>query len=219
MPGSRILFTTLGSLGDLFPYLALATEMQRRGHQASILTSSHHRKRIEQAGIRFKQIAPDLDFTDKAFQQRTMHETTGGRYLLRDTILPQIRASYENLLAAASDADLLVTHMITFAGPLVAAKTGLPWVSTVLAPLSFFSRQDSPVLASRLHRLREFAPSLNAAINTAARSTTRSWNQPVYRLRSELGLPPGLEPIYEGQHSPSCVLALFSPAMAKTQPD
>ena len=40
MKNARILFTTLGSLGDLYPYLALAVEMQRRGHRATILTSS-----------------------------------------------------------------------------------------------------------------------------------------------------------------------------------
>ena len=48
--------------------------------------------------------------------------------------------------------------MLTFAGPLVAEKTGIPWVSTVLAPLSYFSYQDSPVLSSRLNVLREAEP-------------------------------------------------------------
>jgi rhamnosyltransferase subunit B len=154
----RILFATVGSLGDLYPYLAVASEMQRRGHQATILTSSNHRSRVERSGVRFHQAAPDLDFTDRTFQARTMDEMTGGRYMLRDVMLPKIRASYENLLAAASQADLLVTQMLAYAGPLVAEKTGMPWVSTVLAPLSFFSYQDSPVLAARLTGLREAAP-------------------------------------------------------------
>ena len=133
----RILFTTLGSLGDLYPYLAIGSEMQRRGHSATILTSSQHRLRIEQAGMRFQQGAPNLDFTDKVLQERAMREMSGGRYLLRDVILPRIRSSYDTLLAALEDthADLLVTHMLTYAGPLVAEKTGVPWVSTVLAPL------------------------------------------------------------------------------------
>ena len=148
-----------------------------------------------------------------------MHEMTGGQYLLRDNFLPKIRESYENLLAAATDADLLVTQMLAYAGPLVAEKTSLPWVSTVLAPLSFFSYEDSPVLASRLNAVRESVPRLNALINRVARSTTQSWNEPVYRLRRELGLRRGAEPIYEGQHSPACVLALFSSVLAPAQSD
>jgi len=219
MPEKRILFATLGSLGDLYPYLALASEMQRRGHQATILSSSQHRLRIERSGVRFRQVAPDLDFTDKTFQARAMDEMNGGRYMLRDVMLPPIRTNYDNLLQAASEADLLVTQMLAFAGPLVAEKTRIPWVSTVLAPLSFFSYRDSPVLASRLRTVRETAPWLNALINRVARSTTQSWNEPVYRLRRELGLPVGREPIYEGQYSPTRVLAMFSPVLAEAQTD
>jgi rhamnosyltransferase subunit B len=219
MRRKRILFATLGSLGDLYPYLAVASEMQRRGHQATILTGSQHLSRIDRSGVRFQQVAPDLDFTDKNFQARAMHEVTGGRYMLRDVMLPPIRTNYDNLLQAASEADLLVTQMLAYAGPLVAEKTGIPWVSTILAPLSFFSYRDSPVLAPRLRTVRETAPWLNALINRVARSTTRSWNEPVYRLRREIGLPRGREPIYEGQHSPSCVLAMFSPALAQAQTD
>jgi len=93
MRDKRILFATLGSLGDLYPYLAVASEMRRRGHQATILTSSQHRSRVERSGIRFLQVAPDLDFSDKAFQRRATDEMTGGRYMLRDVMLPPIRTN------------------------------------------------------------------------------------------------------------------------------
>jgi hypothetical protein len=33
---SRIVFVTWGSFGDLHPYLALARELQRRGHRTAI---------------------------------------------------------------------------------------------------------------------------------------------------------------------------------------
>jgi len=219
MTGKRVLFATFGSLGDLYPYLALASEMQRRGHRATIVTSAQHRVRIEQHGIRFRQAAPNQDFNDRTFQQLAMREMNGGQYLLRDNFLPKIRASYENLLDASTDADLLVTQMLAYAGLLVAEKASLPWVSTVLAPLSFFSYEDSPVLASRLNAVRESFPRLNALINRVARSTTQSWNERVYRLRRELGLGRGAEPIYDGQHSPECVLALFSSVLAQVRND
>lgn len=41
----------------------------------------------------------------------------------------------------------------------------------------------------------------------------------MYELRSELGLPPGAHPIFEGQHSPRLVLALFSRVLGEPQPD
>ncbi len=219
MDRKHVLFVTLGSLGDLYPYLALATEMQRRGYRATIATCSQHRLRVERSGVLFRPVAPDLDFNDPIFQKRALDERKGGRYLLRDTIFPQIRASYEDVLEASRDADLLVTHVLTFAGPLVAEKTGIPWVSTVLAPLSFFSYLDPPVLAAPLTGLRESAPWLNVLINRIARFSTRGWSRPVRQFRKELALPEGGDPIFDGQHSPARVLALFSGILAKRQSD
>ncbi len=43
--------------------------------------------------------------------------------------------------------------------------------------------------------------------------------EPVYRLRAELGLPRGEQPLLAGQHSPTLVLALFSSVLAQPQPD
>ena len=38
---------------------------------------------------------------------------------------------------------------------------------------------------------------------------------PVARLRAQLGLPPGRNPLFEGQHSPTLVLALFSKVLGE----
>lgn len=219
MRKKSILFSTFGSLGDLYPYLAIATALQKRGHQVAIASAEYHRVNVERSGIRFHCTAPNCDFTNSEFQRRAFIELTGGRFVLRDSLFPQIRKSYHDLLNAVDGADLLVTQMLSFAGPLVAEKTGLPWVSTVLAPIAFFSYLDSPVLASRLRWLRETLPSLNSAVNRAARYTTRSWSAAVRGFRLELGLPPGADPIYEGQHSPARVLALFPSMFAQPQPD
>ena len=43
-------------------------------------------------------------------------------------------------------ADLLLLGELNYAGPMVAEVTGIPWASYVLAPLSFFSAFDPPVL-------------------------------------------------------------------------
>jgi rhamnosyltransferase subunit B len=48
---------------------------------------------------------------------------------------------------------------------------------------------------------------------------TRGWPKPVYELRARLGLPRGENPIFQGQHSPHLVLALFSKVLADPQPD
>ncbi|MEI9968604.1 MAG: hypothetical protein WDM87_08285 [Terracidiphilus sp.] len=52
-----------------------------------------------------------------------------------------------------------------------------------------------------------------------ARFVTRKWPEPVYELRSELGLPKGKNPIFDAKHSPNLVLAMFSRVLGTEQKD
>ena len=65
----------------------------------------------------------------------------------------------------------------------------MPWASYVLAPLSFFSAYDAPVLPPypQLARLQSAVPVTGRAVARFARWVTRRWAEPVYRLRNELG--------------------------------
>jgi UDP:flavonoid glycosyltransferase YjiC (YdhE family) len=51
---SRIVITTWGSLGDLHPYLAMALELQRRGHEAVVATSACYGAKVECLGSFFE---------------------------------------------------------------------------------------------------------------------------------------------------------------------
>jgi UDP:flavonoid glycosyltransferase YjiC (YdhE family) len=46
----RIIFTAVGSLGDLHPYIAIAIGRQARGHEAVIATSACYGRKIEGLG-------------------------------------------------------------------------------------------------------------------------------------------------------------------------
>ena len=102
---------------------------------------------MEAEGARFHAMRPSLTPDDREAMKVIMDARKGPEYLLKKMIFPQVRASYEDLLEAVRGADLLVTHPITYAGPIVAEQTGIAWVSTVLAPASLFSAYDPPVLA------------------------------------------------------------------------
>src|SRR5258705_540127 len=74
-------------------------------------------------------------------------------------------------------------------------------------------------LETRLVHLRGLGPWVGRLLVGIVRRETRSWIEPVTRLRAELGLPPGGNAILEGQFSPILNLALFSRVMAAPQPD
>lgn len=205
----RILITTFGSLGDLNPYLALARGLAERGHEPILATHAYYREIVESEGFALRPVRPDAHPEDREQFARAMRPHTGSQVVVREIVLAHLRESYADTAEAARDADAIVTHPLTFAGPIVAEERGLPWVSTVLAPLSFFSRSDSPVVP----------PGMTSPIARMFRRVTRPWTRPVQELRAERGLPPADHPLFEGQHSPLLTLGLFSRVLAEPQPD
>jgi UDP:flavonoid glycosyltransferase YjiC (YdhE family) len=216
----RVLITTFGSLGDLNPYLALARGLAERGHEPVLATHAYYRAMVEAEGFELRPVRPDADPENRELFARAMRPRRGSEVVLREIVLPYLRESYEDTAEAARDADAIVTHPLTFAGPIVAEERGLPWVSTVLAPLSFFSRSDFPVVPPLPRAWRLYGiPGMTTLLIRFFRAITRPWTRPVRELRAERGLPPAGDPLYEGQHSPLLTLGLFSRVLAEPQPD
>ena len=217
----RILLTTTGSLGDLHPFIAIGLELRSRGHAVTLATSNFYRSKVEQTGLRFAPMGPHLGLETSEVMDRVMDLKKGPEYLVRHILYPSVPAAYAEVMEAVREADLIVTHPITFAAQIAAEKTGMPWVSTVTAPLSFFSRFDPSVIAPYplVIKLRALGPTFYGIVKKLGRAMTKSWLAPITRFRASVGLPPGQDPIFEGQHSPQRVLALFSPLMGAPQPD
>jgi len=221
MSARRILLATLGSLGDLHPYLALGRELRARGHQVAVSTLAHYRDRVEAAGLAFHAVRPDLDPTDPVELKRATDKRRGPEYVIRDVALGHLRQSVEDLRAPAAAAELIVTHPMTFAAQLLARASGRPWVSVALSPVSLYSLTDPPVFSGLPfeYRLARLGPGFQRALLGLADRGLGRWLAPYRRLETELGLEPGPNPILRGQHSPYGVLALFSPVLAPPQDD
>jgi rhamnosyltransferase subunit B len=224
----RIVISTFGSFGDVHPYVALALELKRRGHRPVVATSEFYREKMDAAGVELHPVRPDdLPTYDEpermsAMVERMVHPRTGMDEIFKRMILPYVRAAYDDTLAAARGADLLVTHPLPFVGPVVAEKTGAAWVSTVLAPASLLSRYDPPVFPhlGALNRLVGAHPLLMGALLRAGRWVMRDVERAVNRLRAEERLPPSPgHPFMEAQFSPRLNLALFSKVLASPQRD
>lgn len=218
---SRIVLACWGSLGDLFPYLAIATELRARGHVPVVVSCPIYREMVEAEGFAFAPLRPDVRPDDTELLKQLMDAQRGSERIIRELVVPALRQSYDDIAAATAGADLLVSHPITFAAPLVAERLGLPWLSSVLAPVSFFSLHDFPVLpnAPAVASITRSSPWIARGVMALARRITSRWVAPVVALRAELGLPPAGDPLYEGQFSSRGTLALFSAALGTPQRD
>jgi UDP:flavonoid glycosyltransferase YjiC (YdhE family) len=218
----RIVLNTFGSFGDIHPYMAIAMELQHRGHTPLIAAMEGYREKILGAALEFAPVRPDVPPPKEQgteLVEKIMEPITGPRFLMESLVFPAVRQSYEDLLKAVAGADLLVTHPAAPAGPLVGRKTGMPWISTVLAPMSFLSAYDPPVppFWQWTRKFSVLGPGVMGFLLNTMKNSYKA--KAVTDFRDELGLADTGNPMFEGQHSPTLVLALFSEVFAKPQPD
>jgi UDP:flavonoid glycosyltransferase YjiC (YdhE family) len=221
---ARVLLATFGSLGDLHPYIAVGRALRARGLQARIATSSDYRANVEAAELEFAPVAPSLAElgTPEELARRVADPMLGTQTLVRDLIMPHLRESHQQLREAARDADLLISHPLTFMVQVVAAEQHKPWLSSVLAPASFLSRNDPPAMApiNSLQIAHRLGPWAYNTLLHFIRGTVRRWEQPLHELRAELGLPNSNKiMLFEGQFSALGTLALFDAALMQPQAD
>ena len=228
MRHAHIVIATVGSLGDLFPFLAMGQELNARGHRVTIATHGIHQSTIEQAGLNFADASGMPEPEDReAFTARAFDRWRGPRFVVHDFAAIDVRASYEKLVPIVADAHVLITTTLAFAGQILgeqlSAAGKLRWLSAVLAPAGFLSAYDPPATGIALldHFMRR-SPRRGRWLQATARRVTHGWTAPIRDFRRALGLPPISplgDPFHQGQHAPQGVLALFSPLLGQPQPD
>jgi UDP:flavonoid glycosyltransferase YjiC (YdhE family) len=216
----RIVFASLGSLGDLHPLLAVARAAQERGHVAVIAASGVYRDYIGGLGFEFRRIRPDFPHDPKLLDH-LFHPQFGPERLMTEQVFPMVRETYADLMEATKDANFLVVGELLYVAPMVAERQGIRWANAVLAPTSFLSACDPCVLAPTpwLYPLRKLGPWTHKVIFWFGRIVTKRWSTPLREFRREQGFDPGPSPVFDGKHSPWLVLALFPKALAALQPD
>lgn len=223
---ARILITTFGSLGDLHPYLALGCGLRARGHTAIVATSPIHGPRVEAAGLPFVPLSSTLDRylspqDASGFIERIFEPRTGAQLLVRE-MMSGFAQTWADTRAAAAGCDLLVSHPLTYATPIVARELGKAWLSTALAPMAFMSAFDPPYLSAApfLENLHRISPPLFRAFFWLGKRWSRGLVRAVDEQCGRRGIaPPAGNPIFEGQFSPHGTLALFPPHLAEPQRD
>ena len=216
----RIVFTPFGSLGDLHPYLAIAIEMKRRGYEAVIASNKLYREKVESEGICFAPVRPDLDDFENRSEMvaKVMHAHRGPEFLFREMLMPSLRDSFQDVMAVAEGADLLVSHIAMFATPIAAELLKKRWISIALQPAIFFSTTDPPYFP-QFGPLPRMSPLIARTIFTMVRGITAWWLRPVQTLRREVGLERSRSLVFGDQFSPWGTLACFSRLLAPPQPD
>lgn len=208
----------------MHPYLAIATGLKKRGHDAVVATSEVYREKVQNEGVGFAPVRPNVGelMGNQEFVEKLWDPIRGTENLVRDYLLPAVQDSYDDLLAAATGADLLLTHVAAYAGPIVAEKLKLRWLSVALQPLVFLSVYDRPTLAPipLINELGVLGPIYYRALFAMAGARAGQFTGPILRVRERAGLDKPIgNPLFRGWFSPYGTLALFSRHFANPQRD
>jgi rhamnosyltransferase subunit B len=224
---TNIVLATLGSLGDLHPFISIALRLKERGYDAVLAASPDFRDNVTGEGLAFHPVGPTRS---EVLSDLGIGLDELGRRMIQDTIFaleagcfPYLRRMYDDLLPAIERSSLVLTSTLMYSARLAAEKLNIPQMTVALQPMVFLSAYDPPAvspvpwLASVLSKL---GPGVTRVVYGAGRKSVIPRGRPLYEFRRTLGLPDTkANPLFEGQFSSLGTLALYSRCLGAIQPD
>lgn len=109
----RIALTTIGSRGDIQPYIALGLALKKSGHSVTILTHPWAEKIINSYELPYLPIGDDIDinYAAKQFVEKSSGNLKGLKHAL-NFIFETLRKCHADILSNLKDFDLVIGHGI-----------------------------------------------------------------------------------------------------------
>ncbi len=221
----RIAIVTLGTRGDVQPYVALGLGLQSAGHNVRLAASDDFCSLVEDAGLPFWSLGENFMAYAQAKGQQAMMESSRANLLLINEVVGDVwqmmQDAFERMLAVCQDVDAIVGSLAPGALTYhIAEKLNIPHFYSFTIPFFLRTRtMPNPVFPAMPERLRPLYPLTHHFLEHFAWQPIRVG---VNRIRRDyLDLPPlGWRfPYYElsGDHVP--YLYCFSPAVVPLPPD
>ncbi len=225
----KLVLTTVGTQGDLHPFIALGLALTRRGFTPVLAVPRDQVAKVRRAGLAAEGVLPGFDEIQRRMgldETDAVRRIMGDqREMLEQVLLPALPACAEALDRIADGAQAITASIFAFAAPVVAQKRGLPLVSVVLQPMALLSAHDPP----RTPEFRLLRGASGGAVG-------RRWNQFAYlamrqvlavlyskridAVRAGQGLPrAGARRMFEPQAQAALTLACWSARFAPLPPD
>lgn len=213
----NIALTTIGSTGDLQPFLALALGLQRAGHRVRVCSHDLFAERFTEAGIEYAAVGAPLD--EARWRRTWARLDLAGDHILRqvevlidELFLQEAPRHFHDCLAALRGFDAAICHHGDLLGQEAALRLGIPWAGVFLCPGAIPTPHNPPLHAPNLgplgNRLQWALGRL--AMRKIQRRVTAS-------LREIGGQRPGMSVSHSS--SPTLNLVAASAALARIPPD
>jgi sterol 3beta-glucosyltransferase len=184
----RIAIATIGTQGDVQPYLALAVALKKRGYTVVLGANADFENFVTGYGIEFYSLGTNI----QSFLQQSRFENAMSQNMLFNA--PALLVDGQKIVAAAArnawkmaqGADAIVLNMNTSFGIDIAEALGIPAIMTALQPLA--ATKEFPICG---YEWPDLGPALNRLSYASMDMQQAYYDLPRDKLRKELmGLPP-----------------------------
>ena len=215
----HVMLPTIGSAGDVHPFIALGAALQARGHRATILTNPIFQELIEAQGIGFLPVGSIAEANAAIANPELWHLRKGFK-IIAQVIVPAISSIYRLIEKHADSSTVVAFSSLAFGARVAQEKLGVPSASVHLQPSVIRTFADQGMMGNvRLSASRPkwFKQGLFRLVD--ALILDRRLKEPLNELRRTLGLPPVDRVMHRWMHSPDLVIAFFPAWFAAPQPD
>jgi rhamnosyltransferase subunit B len=208
----NVLLLTLGSHGDVHPFVGLALALRDRGHKPIVVTNGHFQSLVESVGVDFLPVGTDQEYRTLAKNQDLWSPSKSFKVVF-EAIGQTLRKAYEivaDFVQKHAGDCAVVSSSLGLAARIARDKFSFPLATVHLQPAVLRSLSDPPKLPG-LFMPRWMPLWMKRAI----------WNggdkfvvdpiagPPVNALRRELGLPPVKRILKDWWNSPDLVVGMF----------
>ena len=211
---------SVGSAGDVHPFVAVALGLRERGHIVSVATNPYFAPLLEQLQLPLVPVG-----TVEQFDQATAHPALWHQVRAFGVLAAIIRHSTPALYRlveqeAARGDTVVVAHPLAFGARIAHETLGVPLVTLHLAPSTVWSLEEPPVPARWIGSINAWPKSARRLLLALGdRFADRALAPALNRFRAELGLAPARHIASRWWHSPQHVIGLFPDWFAAPQPD
>lgn len=225
----KAVLATFGTLGDIYPFIAIAHALAEREIAPVIVAPGMYRGDIEAEGIHHARLRPDESDIAEALGTdiRGVFDMMlkNPHFVLDEIYMRFLHETCEDVRRAAADADVVFTHSLLVGAAQAAELLGLPCARVALAPIHLQSASSPPLTPGAPYCLTPNsigAITYNRMVRRAVRLVTNMRMSKLRSFRVAMGLPRTSEDFFLDfgrANTAQVVFGLFSPHFCPVQRD
>lgn len=222
MKKKKVLLTTIGTLGDLNPLIALAKALEESEVEVHIAACEAYSSNVERENIRFRSVRPFYDPKSDELCDAILHPLKTLPYFYRNIL------AKENLDFAIADFDsmikeydLVIGNVFSYGAKISCLKNNVKWVSINLSPTCFFSKFDPPSLypINIFNHLKIGRSLFFSLVYRTIFKLVDIWGRDIHRTYKALGIRRAGNLLRTAPFSEVLNLAMYSNVLGSSQRD